>query len=259
MKAASATAAWAGVVPRPRRGSRAATRESKASPAPTAFPVPGPGQGQAGHRRRRPLGRHGRLGGYRRPRDGRHLQGVRAAAARAHALSRTGEKAADPRVAVAADGTAVVAWRTPEANRGVAAPRPPAPSARRGNTGQAWRRGVGDRTSAARRSARRATRPRSWFVSTHDKGDHLPRASSPRAGGQGFAKASEVTGHVSAGSRTASNPAGRARRAAANALAVWGAMIDGAARRSRRRRTTPARPPRPWPGRYAFVKAPACA
>jgi hypothetical protein len=138
---------------------------------------------------------------------------------RATALSKRGEKAADPRVAVAADGTAVVAWRSPE---GISA---------------ALRRGHGTFRSPSRLAALGDGQKASdlavavgpagdaaalWLLDT-DKGERVQAAL--RHGSRArFAKASNLTGAIPGANW--SDPQ-IVLDEHGNALAVWGALIDG--------------------------------
>ena len=138
---------------------------------------------------------------------------------KATALSKAGEKASDPRVAVAADGTAVVAWRSPD---GVSA---------------ALRRRHGTFRSPSRLAALKAGESATdlavavgpagdaaalWLVDT-DQGEHVEAAL--RHGSRArFAKASALTAPV-AGANWSDPQIVLDEHG--NALAVWGAMIDG--------------------------------
>jgi hypothetical protein len=137
---------------------------------------------------------------------------------RAHALSPAGETAVDPRVAVAADGTAVVAWRS---DRGVAA------SVRRGHgsfrdavalaslddgeraTGLAV--GIGPRGDAA-----------AVWTLHGESGDRV--VAAVRRGKGRFARAHDLTADVPGAAW--SDPQ-VVLGGDGGALAVWGALIDG--------------------------------
>jgi hypothetical protein len=134
-------------------------------------------------------------------------------------LSRAGETASDPRVAVAADGTAVVAWRS---QRGVAA------SLRRGHggfgsPGRLAELGRGERaTSLTVALGPRGDAAAMWTIHT-PKGDRVEAALRHGAGAR-FATPSRLTADVGGASwsdpQVAIDPRGRV-------LAVWGATIDG--------------------------------
>lgn len=145
--------------------------------------------------------------------------GVSGRCGRAKALSRSGENATDPRVAVAPDGTAVVAWRSPA---GVSA---------------ALRRGHGTFGSPGRLAAldkgQKATdlavavgpggdAAALWLLRT-DAGERVQAAlrHGPRAR---FAKASALTPPVPGAHW---NQPQIVLGEDGNALAVWGAMVDG--------------------------------
>jgi hypothetical protein len=138
---------------------------------------------------------------------------------RAKALSRSGEKASEPRVAVAADGTAVVAWRSPA---GVSA---------------ALRRGHGTFRSPGRLAALKdgekatdltvAVGPEGdaaavWLVDS-DAGERVQAALRHGARAR-FAKASALTAKVP-GAHWSQPQVVLDEHG--NALAIWGAMIDG--------------------------------
>ncbi|HEX4718113.1 MAG TPA: hypothetical protein VH300_06250 [Thermoleophilaceae bacterium] len=138
---------------------------------------------------------------------------------RARALSHAGETATDPRVAVAADGTAVIAWRSPDGvsaalrhghsrfgspgrlaalDAGQSATGLAVAVGPKGDAAALWpvHTGAGDRVQAALRHGRRAR----------------------------FAKASNLTAPVSGAHW--SDPQITVDQHG-NALAVWGAMTDG--------------------------------
>jgi hypothetical protein len=138
---------------------------------------------------------------------------------RAKALSKQGEQAGDPRVAVASDGTAVVAWSSPEGvsaalRRGHGTFRSPGrlTSLGDGETAKDLAVAVGPKGDAAAL----------WLVDSAD-GERVQAAlrHGPRAR---FAKASALTGKVPGAHwsepQIVLDDGG-------NALAVWGAMIDG--------------------------------
>lgn len=138
---------------------------------------------------------------------------------RAYAISRTGEKATSPRVAVAPDGTAVVAWRTPagvsaslrSGHRRFGSPGRLAVLAK-GEKASGLAVGVGPRGDAAAL----------WTV-RDPAGERVEAAlrHGPRAR---FAKATALTAKVPgahwSNPQVVLDPDG-------SALAVWGAMIDG--------------------------------
>jgi hypothetical protein len=137
----------------------------------------------------------------------------------ATALSKRGEKAADPRVAVAPDGTAVVAWRSPDGisaslRRGHGSFRSPSRLASLGDSDRA-----GGLAVAVGPSGDAAAM---WLVDS-DKGELVQAAlrHGPRAR---FAKASSLTG-VLEGANLSDPQVVLDEHG--NALAVWGAMIDG--------------------------------
>jgi hypothetical protein len=138
---------------------------------------------------------------------------------RAKALSPAGEKAIDPRVAVAADGTAVVAWRSPE---GISAALRHGHSAF-GSPGKLASLGTGDSaTDLAVAVGPDGDAAALWLVDS-DSGEQVQAAL--RHGSRArFAKASSLTGSV-AGAQW-SNPQ-IVLDEHGNALAVWGAMVDG--------------------------------
>jgi hypothetical protein len=138
---------------------------------------------------------------------------------KAYALSRTGEKAADPQVAVASDGTAVVAWKSPT---GVSA------ALRRGHRGfgspgRLAKLGDGEQAvDLAVNVGPEGDAAALWTVHTAD-GDrvHAALRHGPTAR---FAKASALTAVV-AGAHWSDPQV--VLDAKGNAIAVWGAMIDG--------------------------------
>jgi hypothetical protein len=138
---------------------------------------------------------------------------------RARALSPAGEKASDPRVAVAADGTAVVAWQSAA---GIAA------TLRRGHHSFGTPGTLGELADGERATGLAvAVGPRgdaaALWVAHAAKGDRVQAALRHGATGR-FAKASALTGDVPGAGwsdpQVVVDPSG-------NALAVWGAMIDG--------------------------------
>jgi hypothetical protein len=138
---------------------------------------------------------------------------------RAKALSPAGEKSIDPRVAVAADGTAVVAWRSPE---GISAALRHGHSAF-GSPGKLASLGKGDSaTDLAVSVGPDGDAAALWLVDS-DSGEQVQAAL--RHGSRArFAKASSLTGSV-AGAQW-SNPQ-IVLDEHGNAVAVWGAMVDG--------------------------------
>lgn len=137
----------------------------------------------------------------------------------AKALSRAGEKASTPQVAVAADGTAVVAWRSPQ---GVSA----ALRRRHGTFRRASRLAKLDSSQTATDLAV-AVGPEGdaaalWTIHG-DGGDRVQAAlrHGPRAR---FARASALTGTVPGAHW--SDPQ-VVIDGYGNAVAIWGAMIDG--------------------------------
>jgi hypothetical protein len=138
---------------------------------------------------------------------------------RAKALSRAGEKATDPRVAVAADGTAVVAWRSPE---GISAALRHGHSAF-GSPGRLASLGTGETsTDLAVTVGPGGDAAALWLLKT-DSGEKVQAAL--RHGSRArFAKASSLTASI-AGAQW-SDPQ-IVLDEPGNALAVWGAMVDG--------------------------------
>jgi hypothetical protein len=154
--------------------------------------------------------------------DGRVMAatcGVSGRCGRATALSRSGEKATDPRVAVAADGTAVVAWRSPE---GVSAAlrrrhgtfRSPGrlASLEDGETAKDLAVAVGPAGDAAAL----------WLVDS-DGGERVQAALRHGARAR-FARASALTAKVPGAHWSEPQIVVDEH---GSALAVWGAMIDG--------------------------------
>lgn len=138
---------------------------------------------------------------------------------RARALSPAGEKASDPRVAVAADGTAVVAWRSAA---GVSA------TLRRGHhafatPGRLAELADGERTTGLAVAVGPGGDAAAMWLVHADKGDRVQAALRHGATGR-FAKASPLTGSVPGASW--SDPQVVVDQHG-DALAVWGAMIDG--------------------------------
>ncbi|MEA2425113.1 MAG: hypothetical protein QOH13_1523 [Thermoleophilaceae bacterium] len=137
----------------------------------------------------------------------------------AHALSPAGEQATDPRVAVASDGTAVVAWRSSDGisatlRRGHHSFGTPGKLAKlaKGETAKDVAVAVGSGGDAAAL----------WLVHSAD-GDRV-QAALRHGSTSRFAKASALTGKVPGANW--SDPQ-VVLDAGGNALAVWGAMIDG--------------------------------
>lgn len=133
-------------------------------------------------------------------------------------LSAPGEKASDPRVAIGADGTAVVAWRSPA---GVAASlRPPRRSfGRRTELGaleKGQRLGQMALTVGARGDAAAV-----WTV--RSRAGHLVRASLRRAGRR-FGRAQTISAEVE---KAAWSTPDVAVGSGGDVLAVWGGTIDG--------------------------------
>ena len=138
---------------------------------------------------------------------------------RAKALSSSREKASDPRVAVAADGTAVVAWRSPQ---GVSA----ALRRRHGTFRRASRLAKLDAGQSATDIAV-AVGPEGdaaalWTIHS-DAGDRVQAALRHGARAR-FARASALTANVPGAHW--SEPQVVIDRYG-NAIAIWGAMIDG--------------------------------
>jgi hypothetical protein len=137
----------------------------------------------------------------------------------AKALSRAGEAATDPHVAVAADGTAVVAWRSPD---GVSA----ALRRRHGSfrsPGRLVALGKDEKaTDLAVAVGPEGDAAALWLVHTAD-GDRVQAALRHGARAR-FAKASALTAPVPGAHW--SDPQ-LVLDQAGNALAVWGAMVDG--------------------------------
>jgi hypothetical protein len=138
---------------------------------------------------------------------------------RARALSPAGEKASDPRVAVGADGTAVVAWRSPA---GIAA------TLRRGHhsfgaPGTLAELADGERATGLAVAVGPAGDAAALWLVHAEKGDRVQAALRHGATAR-FAKASALTGDVPGAAWTDPQVVVDAN---GNALAVWGAMIDG--------------------------------
>ena len=138
---------------------------------------------------------------------------------RAEALSPSGENATDPRVAVAADGTAVVAWRSAA---GISAAL-----RRRHGSFRRPSRLASLETDATATDLSVAVGPSGdaaamWLVDT-DQGERVQAALRHGARAR-FAKASALTGVV-AGAHWSDPQIVLDEHG--NALAVWGAMIDG--------------------------------
>lgn len=138
---------------------------------------------------------------------------------RAKALSKAGEKAGDPRVAVASDGTAVVAWSSPAGvsaalRRGHGTFRSPGrlASLKDGETAKGLAVAVGPKGDAAAL----------WLVDSDD-GERVQAALRHGARAR-FAKASALTGKVP-GARWSEPQVVVGQDG--DVLAVWGAMIDG--------------------------------
>jgi hypothetical protein len=154
--------------------------------------------------------------------DGRVMAatcGASGRCSRATALSRAGEKATDPRVAVAADGTAVVAWHSSE---GVSA----ALRSRHGTFRSPARLaalGAGEKATAlAAEVGPEGDAAALWVV--HDEAGDRVQAALRHGGRARFAKASDLTAVV-AGAHWSEPQV--VLDAKGNALAVWGAMVDG--------------------------------
>jgi hypothetical protein len=145
--------------------------------------------------------------------------GVSGKCGRAKALSPAGETAGDPHVAVAADGTAVVAWRSPQ---GISAAlrrrhgsfRRPSRLATLGKdvTASGLAVAVGPSGDAAAL----------WLVKS-DKGERVQAALRHGARAR-FARASSLTGEVEGADWRDPQIVLDAH---GSALAVWGAMVDG--------------------------------
>ena len=154
--------------------------------------------------------------------DGRVMASTCGASGRcshATALSRAGEKATDPRVAVAADGTAVVAWHS---SAGVSA----ALRRRHGTFRSAARLaalGAGEKATALAVGVGPEGDAAALWVVHDDAGDRV-EASLRHGARARFAKASDLTAPVPGAHwsepQVVLDPKG-------NALAVWGAMVDG--------------------------------
>jgi hypothetical protein len=137
----------------------------------------------------------------------------------AHALSPAGENASDPQVAVAADGTAVVAWKS---SAGVSA------ALRRGHEsfgrpGRLTSLSAGERaTDLAVTVGPAGDAAALWMIHT-PKGDEV-QASLRHGARARFAKASNLTDNVP-GAEWSDPQIVLDKRG--NALAVWGALVDG--------------------------------
>jgi hypothetical protein len=154
--------------------------------------------------------------------DGRVMSatcGASGRCSRASALSRAGEKATDPRVAVAADGTAVVAWHSP------------------GGVSAALRRRHGSFRSAARLATLDAGQKATalavavgpegdaaalWVV--HGDGGDRVQAALRHGSRARFAKASTLTAVVPGAQWSEPQVVLDGK---GNALAIWGAIVDG--------------------------------
>jgi hypothetical protein len=137
----------------------------------------------------------------------------------ATALSRAGEKASDPQVAVAADGTAVVAWRSPE---GISAALRHGHSSF-GSPGRLAALDKGDKaTDLAVAVGPDGDAAALWLLDT-DKGERVQASlrHGPRAR---FAKASSLTAPVD-GAHWSEPQIVVGEHG--SALAIWGALIDG--------------------------------
>jgi hypothetical protein len=137
----------------------------------------------------------------------------------AKALSRAGEQASDPQVAVAADGTAVVAWRTPE---GVSA----ALRRRHGSfrsPGHLAALGAGEKATDLTVAVGPAGDAAALWLVQSGSGERVQAAlrHGPRAR---FAKATTLTAPVAGA--TWSDPQ-IVLDESGSALAVWGALTDG--------------------------------
>jgi len=154
-------------------------------------------------------------------RDGRVMAATCSASGhcrQAHTLSRRGEMASDPQVAVAADGSAVVAWRSPEGvsaalRRGHGGFRDARPltKLKDGTTATSLTVGMGPRGDAAAL----------WTVHA-DAGDQV--VASMRHGRSRFSHAYSLTPKVpGAGWSDPQVVLGRSGQA----LAIWGALTDG--------------------------------
>jgi hypothetical protein len=213
----SATAAWAAESHGSWRVGAVAARKGQAFRSAVALRIPGLGNSKP------VIGVDGRSAVTAAwSDDGRVMAATCGASGRcgkATALSRSGEKASDPRVAVAADGTAVVAWRSPDGvsavlRRGHGTFRSPGrlASLEEGEKATDLAVAVGPKGDAAAL----------WLVDADD-GERVQAAlrHGPRAR---FAKASALTPVI--GGAHWSEPQ-IVLDADGNALAVWGAMIDG--------------------------------
>src|SRR3954447_17254370 len=184
-----ATAAWAAESHGSWRVGAAAAHEPPSFGSAVTLKIPGLGKSKPA------IGVDGRAGITAAwSADGRVMAatcGASGHCGRAKALSRSGEKATDPRVAVAADGTAVVAWRSPEGisaalRRGHGTFRSPGrlASLTDGETAKDLAVAVGPKGDAAAL----------WLVDSDD-GERVQAAlrHGPRAR---FARASALTGKV---------------------------------------------------------------
>jgi hypothetical protein len=154
--------------------------------------------------------------------DGRVMAatcGVSGRCGRAKALSRAGEKATDPRVAVAPDGTAVVAWRSPD---GISAALRRGHGSFRSPSRLASLADGSDATDLAVAVGPSGDAAALWLVDT-DNGERVQAALRHGARAR-FAKASSLTGVV-AGAHWSDPQV--VLDEDGNALAVWGAMVDG--------------------------------
>jgi hypothetical protein len=214
----AATAAWAA----PSHGSwtvrAAATDASSAFGSAMALPIPGLGKSK-------PViavdGRSSVTAAWAAS-DGRVMAATCSASGRcggARALSPAGEKASDPRVAVAADGTAVVAWRSAA---GISA------TLRRGHhtfgrPGKLADLADGERATGLAVAVGPGGDAAAMWLLHSEKGDRVQAALRHGATAR-FAKASALTGDVPGASW--SDPEVVVDKHG-NALAVWGAMVDG--------------------------------
>ena len=212
-----ATAAWAAESHGAWRIGAAAAHKAPAFATAVTLKLPGLGKSKP------VIGVDGRAGITAAWSDGGRVMAATCGASgrcgRATALSKRGEKAGTPRVAVASDGTAVVAWSSPEGvsaalRRGHGTFRSPGrlTALKDGETAKDLAVAVGPKGDAAAL----------WLLDSAD-GERVQAALRHGARAR-FSKASALTGNVPGASWSEPQVV---LDEAGNALAVWGAMIDG--------------------------------
>jgi hypothetical protein len=213
----SATAAWAAESHGSWAVGASAARKGLAFGSAVALDIPGLGNSKP------VIGVDGRSAVTAAWSDGSRVMAATCGASghcgRAKALSPTSEKATDPRVAVAADGTAVVAWRSTE---GISAALRHGHSAF-GSPGRLASLGKGDSAKDLAVAVGPGGDAAALWLLDNDTGEQVQAAL--RHGSRArFAKASSLTASIDGAQW--SDPQ-IALDEHGNALAVWGAMIDG--------------------------------